>query len=131
MKGAKGGWSAHRFRRQRDTLRQEAAVSAGAESQDVMNEQSAARLTTQKKTMGDKEACVACKFIWELIKERVDKETALVDDVGAAFEQSCQDAPDVFYDGCDFMYEQAGDMIQDFLAGTSASGACSKAGLCF
>ena len=76
-------------------------------------------------------ACVACKFVWEVIKERVDKETALVDDVGATFEQTCQDSPDVFYDGCDFMYDQAGDMIQDFLAGTSAPGACSKAGLCF
>ena len=33
-------------------------------------------------------ACVACKFVWEVIKERVDKETALVDDVGATFEQT-------------------------------------------
>ena len=84
-----------------------------------------------KKSMGDKEACVACEFIWGAIAQRVDKSTALVDDVGAAFEQQCQDAPDVFYEGCDFMYDQVGDMIQDFLAGTSASSACKNGGLCW
>ena len=29
------------------------------------------------------------------------------------------------------MYEQVGDMIQDFLAGTKAATACQKGGLCF
>ena len=87
--------------------------------------------TPGKKSMGDKEACVACEFIWGAIAQRVDKDTALVDDVGAAFEQQCQDSPDVFYEGCDYMYDQVGDMIQDFLAGTPASAACTNAGLCW
>ena len=95
--------SAHRFRSHRVRGGQRQGQGQGLGQGLGLGQRQGASARARKgpsvKSQGDKEACVACNFIWGVIAQRVDKKDALVDDVGALFEQQCQEAPDVFYEG--------------------------------
>ena len=79
-------------------------------------------------TWSDKTACVACKLVWtQALKNVKDRTTEFV---GQAFDKECSEAGDIFYQGCDEMYGQAGFMIQDAVRGMPISSICQCARLC-
>ena len=80
-------------------------------------------------TFSDKQACVACKFVWSNVNNGMATPTT-PDLVGQRFDNICAEAPDVFYQGCDDMYDQVGHMIQDFMGGASIDQICGCAQLC-
>ena len=81
------------------------------------------------KTAGDYEACAGCKFVWEKTHSLLD-ESAGYEAAKDAFERTCANVPDVFFDACDSMFDQEDAFIQDYLSGTGFSGMCSAAKLC-
>jgi hypothetical protein len=80
-------------------------------------------------TFSDKQACVACKFVWSRINNVASKPST-PDLVGQSFDDICAEAPDVFYEGCDAMYDQIGFMIKDSMAGASMDQICGCAKIC-
>ena len=80
-------------------------------------------------TFSDKQACVACKFIWNNVNSAKSAGTT-PDLVGQQFDSLCADAPDVFYQGCDDMYDQIGTMIKDSMNGGTVDQICGCAKLC-
>ena len=80
-------------------------------------------------TFSDKQACVACKFVWTQVNMGKSKDST-PDLVGQAFDNICADAPDVFYQGCDDMYDQIDFMIKDSLNKGTVDKICGCARLC-
>ena len=71
------------------------------------------------------ENCVACKFIWENIKEAlVDSSNSFLEPEGRrnpilasqAFQYFCRIAPDIFFEPCNIMFEKLFFMTEDFCA---------------
>lgn len=103
-------------------------------------------LSTRKiKFKGDvnTEICVACKFIWENIQEALkDDETFDVANlqssnrscnpilISQSFQYFCQNSPDIFYEGCNFMFEKLFVLINDFTSGKSIEQICKSNSFC-
>ena len=84
-------------------------------------------------TFSDKQACVGCKFVWGRINAEVraaPQGSLTPDIVGQSFDNICADSPDVFYQGCDDMYDQVGFMIKDSMNGASVDQVCGCAKIC-
>jgi hypothetical protein len=82
-------------------------------------------------TIIDKQVCVACKFIWTKVQEEVGGKDFVEDDVLMALNSQCQDAPDIFYDGCDEMYKRSDEFIEMYKAGKGVPYMCKQQGFCW
>lgn len=78
----------------------------------------------------DIEDCVACQFVWKAVELEVGN-TQVTDDIYDSFQQQCIQAEKtkIFYPACEAMYDQAQDMISDYVSGAGVLEICSKAGL--
>ncbi len=92
------------------------------------------------------ENCVACKFIWENIKEALseggsigggnsfleaDNEKTRNPILAAqAFQYFCRIAPDIFYEPCNVMFEKLFFLTQDFCANKKTIEICINNGMC-
>ena len=85
--------------------------------------------SAKQTTFSDKQACVACKFVWSNVNAAKSAGTT-PDLVGQQFDDICADAPDVFYQGCDDMYDQIGSLIKDSMSGASVDQICGCAKMC-
>ena len=85
--------------------------------------------SAKQTTFSDKQACVACKFVWSNVNAAKSAGTT-PDLVGQQFDEICADAPDVFYQGCDDMYDQIGSLIKDSMSGASVDQICGCAKMC-
>jgi len=90
-----------------------------------------------KPTFADLEACTGCLFVWEKVADSIfgddpnNRKTAPnPDTVTSTFETICQDMPDVFYESCDDMMDQAGFMSEMFQAGKKTREICDESGIC-
>ena len=74
--------------------------------------------------------CCGCRFVWRKAHSGLDQ-SAGYDKVKNAFERTCMNMPDVFYDVCDIMYDQEDEMVQDYLKNVSFKDMCMYAGVCW
>lgn len=84
-------------------------------------------------SFADLEACVGCNFVWATVKKELggDVNTKYESlSVQSTFEEICQDMPDVFYESCDDMMDQAGYLADLFSQGLEPSNLCDLSGIC-
>ena len=80
-----------------------------------------------KQTWADVEACEACKFVWDSIA--IDIAQMDYESVASAFDDVCNEQPEIFARPCEEMRSQLGWMIKDFLIYKKTSAVCSCAGM--
>merc|ERR1711871_1797724 len=80
-----------------------------------------------KQTWADVEACEACKFIWDSIG--LELASYDYDSVASAFEDKCNDQPEIFAAPCEEMRKQLAHMIDDFLIFKATTPVCVCAGM--
>ena len=80
-----------------------------------------------KQTWADVEACEACKFIWDSIGLELASQD--YDSVASAFEDKCNDQPEIFAAPCEEMRKQLAHMIGDFLLFKTTTPVCVCAGM--
>lgn len=84
------------------------------------------------------ENCVACKFVWENVKEALTDSTEEFLSQGRrnpilaaqSFQYFCRIAPDIFFEPCNIMFEKLFYMTQDFCARKSIKDICIDNELC-
>ena len=84
-------------------------------------------------SFADLEACVGCNFVWATVKKELggDANTKYESlSVQSTFEEICQDMPDVFYESCDDMMDQAGYLSDLFSQGLQPTEMCDLSGIC-
>ena len=84
-------------------------------------------------SFADLEACVGCNFVWATVKKELggDANTKYEKlSVQSTFEEICQDMPDVFYESCDDMMDQAGYLSDLFSRGLEPTVMCDLSGIC-
>jgi hypothetical protein len=77
----------------------------------------------------DSEMCVGCQFVWDRTNNKLDQ-SAGYEDTKGAFERTCADMPNVFFDACDAMFEKEDQMVQDYLSGAKFEDMCANALMC-
>ena len=83
----------------------------------------------QVATVSDRENCVGCKFIWSKVNALLDQSSGY-EAVKDAFERTCANMPDVFYDVCDMMFDREDEMIQMYLNNMEFKAMCDKMQIC-
>lgn len=85
------------------------------------------------------ENCVACKFIWENIKEAlVDTSSSFLGSderrnpvlAAQTFQYFCRIAPDIYFEPCNIMFEKLFFMTQDFCARKRTKDICINNEMC-
>lgn len=93
------------------------------------------------------EYCVSCKFIWENINEALSKNQGIFSQyqtsnisgsseksnpilISETFQYFCEISPDIFFEGCNLMFEKLFFMTQDFISGKEVAQICNLNGLC-
>lgn len=77
----------------------------------------------------DSEMCVGCQFVWDRTNQKLDQSSGY-EATKDAFERTCADMPNVFFDACDAMFEKEDMMVQDYLNGAKFEDMCKNALLC-
>lgn len=77
----------------------------------------------------DSEMCVGCQFVWDRTNKKLDQ-SAGYEETKGAFERTCADMPNVFFDACDAMFEKEDQMVQDYLNGAKFEDMCKNALMC-
>ena len=80
-------------------------------------------------TVSDRENCIGCKFIWSKVNTLLDQSSGY-EAVKDAFERTCANMPDVFYDVCDTMFDREDEMIQLYLNNMEFKAMCDKMQIC-
>ena len=80
-------------------------------------------------SVADRENCVGCKFIWSKVNALLDQSSGY-EAVKDAFERTCANMPDVFYDVCDTMFDREDEMIQMYLNNMEFKAMCDKIQVC-
>lgn len=80
-------------------------------------------------TVSDRENCVGCQFIWSKVNALLDQSSGY-EAVKDAFERTCANMPDVFYDVCDVMFDREDEMIQLYLNNMQFKAMCDKMQIC-
>ena len=97
------------------------ASAAGAAAGQAMGGQVA--------SVSDRENCVGCRFIWSKVNALLDQSSGY-EAVKDAFERTCANMPDVFYDVCDLMFDREDEMIQMYLNNMQFKAMCDKMQIC-
>jgi len=88
-------------------------------------------VASQFVAFADLEACVGCNFVWATVKKELGDGPHSMISVQETFEEICQDMPDVFYESCDDMMDQAGWLSDLFSKGDiKTTELCDKSGIC-
>ena len=80
-------------------------------------------------SVSDRENCVGCRFIWSKVNALLDQSSGY-EAVKDAFERTCANMPDVFYDVCDVMFDREDEMIQMYLNNMEFKAMCDKMQIC-
>jgi hypothetical protein len=80
-------------------------------------------------TVSDRENCVGCQFIWSKVNALLDQSSGY-EAVKDAFERTCANMPNVFYDVCDTMFDREDEMIQMYLNNMEFKMMCDKTQIC-
>ena len=83
----------------------------------------------QVATVSDRENCVGCQFIWSKVNALLDQSSGY-EGVKDAFERTCANMPDVFYDVCDIMFDREDEMVQMYLNNMQFKRMCDKTQIC-
>jgi hypothetical protein len=79
----------------------------------------------------DVEDCVACRYIWLQVEQEVGN-AQIEQDIYDSFSKNCKDASEapLFFPACQDMFNQADDMIGDYMDGYTVNQVCENARLC-
>ena len=80
-------------------------------------------------TVSDRENCVGCQFVWSKVNALLDQSSGY-EAVKDAFERTCANMPNVFYDVCDTMFDREDEMIQMYLNNMEFKMMCDKTQVC-
>ena len=81
------------------------------------------------KSQTESELCVGCQFVWDRTNKKLDQ-SAGYEATKDAFERTCADMPNVFFDACDAMFDKEDQMIQDYLNGADFEKMCKNVLMC-
>ena len=77
----------------------------------------------------ESEMCVGCQFVWDRTNKKLDQSSGY-EETKNAFERTCADMPNVFFDACDTMFDKEDQMVQDYLNGAKFEDMCRNAMMC-
>lgn len=80
-----------------------------------------------KQTWADVEACEACKFVWDSVATSIAQMD--YDSVASAFDDVCNEQPEIFATPCEEMRRNLNYMIEDYLKYKNTISVCSCAGM--
>jgi uncharacterized protein YfiM (DUF2279 family) len=80
-------------------------------------------------SVSDRENCVGCQFIWSKVNALLDQSSGY-EAVKDAFERTCANMPNVFYDVCDTMFDREDELIQMYLNNMKFKQMCDKTQIC-
>ncbi len=80
-----------------------------------------------RQTWADVEACEACKFVWDSIASNIAQMD--YDSVASAFDDVCNEQPEIFATPCEEMRKNLNYMIEDYLRYKKTKPVCSCAGM--
>jgi hypothetical protein len=83
----------------------------------------------QVASVSDRENCVGCQFVWAKVNALLDQSSGY-EAVKDAFERTCANMPNVFYDVCDVMFDREDELIQMYLNNMKFKMMCDKTQIC-
>ena len=95
----------------------------------AMGSAAGAAMGGQVATVSDRENCVGCQFVWSKVNALLDQSSGY-EAVKDAFERTCANMPNVFYDVCDTMFDREDEMITMYLNNMQFKQICDKTMIC-